>query len=119
MQHEMQHEFYIFFTPLNKNLIATDGLKFQFATDGEGKYGYLGADGSLIPFSSNYTIIFILEIERLNGLNSSLSKKQETYHIYVNNGAVTTDFEEIGAYNSDGAKGWTYVRLVSISISDN
>lgn len=31
--------------------LNADGLQFQFATDGEGNYGYLGADGSLIPFS--------------------------------------------------------------------
>lgn len=37
---------------LNNNLTATDNLKFQFATDGEGNYGFLGADGSLIPFKS-------------------------------------------------------------------
>ena len=36
----------------NKNLVANDGLKFQFATDGEGRYGYLGADDSFIPFRS-------------------------------------------------------------------
>ena len=39
-------------TTLNNNLTATDNLKFQFATDGEGNYGFLGADGSLIPFKS-------------------------------------------------------------------
>lgn len=33
----------------NSNLTAGE-LQFQFATDGEGNYGYLGADGSLIPF---------------------------------------------------------------------
>lgn len=79
----------------------------------------IGGADTVFPFSKNYTITFILEIERLNGLNASLSKKQETYHMYVNNGVVTTDFEETGSYNSDGAKGWTYVRLVSISIAEN
>ena len=37
---------------VNKNLTASDNLKFQFATDGEGNYGYLGADDSFIPFKS-------------------------------------------------------------------
>ena len=35
---------------VNTNLTA-DGLQFNFATDGEGNYGFLGADGSLIPFT--------------------------------------------------------------------
>lgn len=29
-------------------------MKFQFATDGEGNYGYLGADDSFVPFRSRY-----------------------------------------------------------------
>ena len=37
---------------LNSSLVANDNLKFQFATDGEGNYGYLGADDSFIPFKS-------------------------------------------------------------------
>lgn len=37
---------------LNDSLVAEDNLKFQFATDGEGNYGYLGADDSFIPFKS-------------------------------------------------------------------
>lgn len=37
---------------LNSNLVATDGLNFRFATDGEGNYGYLGADDSFVPFKS-------------------------------------------------------------------
>ena len=42
---------------LNASLTASDSLKFQFATDGEGNYGYLGADGSLIPFKGNAAAI--------------------------------------------------------------
>ena len=37
---------------LNSSLTAEDSLKFRFATDGEGNYGYLGADDSFIPFKS-------------------------------------------------------------------
>ena len=37
---------------LNESLTANDGLQFKFATDGEGNYGYLGADDSFVPFSS-------------------------------------------------------------------
>ena len=35
---------------VNSNLTASDDLKFRFATDGEGNYGFLGADDSFIPF---------------------------------------------------------------------
>lgn len=37
----------------NKNLTASDNLKFRFATDGEGNYGYLKADDSFVPFKSD------------------------------------------------------------------
>ena len=36
---------------LNNNLTADD-LQFKFGKDGDGNYGYYGADGSLIPFNS-------------------------------------------------------------------
>jgi hypothetical protein len=42
------------FGEINKSLTASDNLKFRFATDGEGNYGYLGADDSFIPFNSSY-----------------------------------------------------------------
>lgn len=41
---------------LNSKLQAEDKLSFQFATDGEGNYGYLGADDSFIPFRGSMTI---------------------------------------------------------------
>lgn len=37
------------FDKVDTNLTA-DGLQFKFRKDGEGNYGFLGADGSLIPF---------------------------------------------------------------------
>lgn len=37
---------------LNDSLTASDSLKFQFATDGEGNYGYLKCDDTFVPFSS-------------------------------------------------------------------
>lgn len=42
---------------LNSSLTANDNLKFQFATDGEGNYGYLGADDSFIPFKKSATLV--------------------------------------------------------------
>jgi hypothetical protein len=38
---------------VNSDLVASDGLKFKFSTDGEGNYGYLGADDSFIPFKGS------------------------------------------------------------------
>ena len=37
---------------INENLTASDNLQFKFGKDGDGNYGYYGADGSLIPFKS-------------------------------------------------------------------
>lgn len=37
----------------NESLTASDNLKFRFATDGEGNYGYLGADDSFVPFKKS------------------------------------------------------------------
>ena len=43
---------------VNDSLTAENSLKFQFATDGEGNYGYLGADDSFIPFKSGAKSMF-------------------------------------------------------------
>lgn len=32
----------------------------RFGTDGEGNYGYFGADGSLIPFSNSYQLFCVI-----------------------------------------------------------
>ena len=37
---------------LNESLTASDNLQFKFGKDGDGNYGYYGADGSLVPFSN-------------------------------------------------------------------
>ena len=37
------------------SLTASDNLKFQFATDGEGNYGYLKGDDTFVPFKSDET----------------------------------------------------------------
>lgn len=54
-----------------QSLVAEDSLKFQFSTDGEGNYGYLGADGSFIPFSDG------LKTETFTGLSSN--DKEQTF----------------------------------------
>ena len=47
------------FSEQNKNLTASDNLKFRFATDGEGNYGYLAADDSFVPFKSNLVLEYV------------------------------------------------------------
>jgi len=37
---------------INGDLTASDNHKFEFMTDGDGNYGYRGADDSFVPFSS-------------------------------------------------------------------
>ena len=37
---------------IKDDLTASDGLGFEFMTDGDGNYGYRGADDSFVPFSS-------------------------------------------------------------------
>lgn len=37
---------------IKSDLTASDGLGFEFMTDGDGNYGYRGADDSFVPFSS-------------------------------------------------------------------
>lgn len=54
---------------LNSSLTASDNLKFRFATDGEGNYGYLRADDSFVPFKSGGEIIKIAS--GLSGANSN------------------------------------------------
>ena len=39
-------------TELDDSLTASDNHKFEFMTDGDGNYGYRGADDSFVPFSS-------------------------------------------------------------------
>ena len=113
---------FIFYSSLTK-LNKTMG-NCTFSVQSDGAYVTYVPTGGADPVSKklgsgNYTITFTLEIDLLNGLNQTISKREETYHMYVNEGNVTTDFEEIGTYRSTAGQGWTYVRLVSISISDN
>ncbi len=76
---------------VNESLVAEDNLKFQFATDGEGNYGYLGADDSFIPFKSNaYNLLeFILKKED-ESLSYSVEEKG-LYMVLVCGGIYSTD----------------------------
>ena len=57
---------------VNASLTA-DTLKFQFATDGEGNYGDLGADGSLIPFNNNINEIYYSKNNKTNILTDTIA----------------------------------------------
>ena len=54
------------------NFTASDGLQFKFGKDGDGNYGYYGADGSLIPFSNLQcmTQMFDAVMSKTNGTYS-------------------------------------------------
>ena len=58
---------------LNENLTAEDNLQFKFGKDGDGNYGYYGADGSLIPFRSGLGTATILKTGSGN-LNYTIEK---------------------------------------------
>ncbi len=84
----------------NKNLTASDNLKFQFATDGEGNYGYLGADDSFIPFKSGCTLLKTIKqggtyttnkdcIIVACGAGSSSSNASERSAVTTNGGTLT------------------------------
>ena len=59
-QHLAKHDDDI--TEINNNLTASDNFKFRFSTDGEGNYGYLGADDSFIPFKIGEQIALTLTV---------------------------------------------------------
>lgn len=59
---------------INESLTASDGLDFNFSTDGEGNYGYLKGDGTFVPFSSGAKII------KLANAGSSFSIKVANYY---------------------------------------
>jgi hypothetical protein len=57
---------------LNNDLTASDNLKFEFMTDGDGNYGYRGADDSFIPFSS---AVVKLVRNNINSANTQIDVK--------------------------------------------
>ena len=68
---------------LGNNLTASDNLKFRFSTDGEGNYGYLGADDSFIPFKSDYS-----------------KWKLDMIHGWTTTETTNKDYEIVFVYNS-------------------
>ena len=54
---------------INNSLTASDNSQFQFVTDGEGNYGYLGADDSFIPFSKMQIIDGYFYVGTTYGVN--------------------------------------------------
>lgn len=74
------------------NFTASDGLQFKFGKDGDGNYGYYGADGSLIPFKKMVTQSVVITRTTL-----SMSTRQ----LYSTAGDIT---------NFTGNIGWTGAR---------
>lgn len=71
---------------INENLTTSDNLKFRFATDGEGNYGYLKADDSFVPFKSGAKYIGVFS-------STFVSWNSETIDIssYANYNNLTID----------------------------
>ena len=75
-------------TPIN-DLTASDNLEFKFASDGEGNHGYLGADGSFIPFKSGSGYpVYINEICNKNyqALGCDFIAPADTYFYILHKG---------------------------------
>ena len=69
------------------DLTASDGLGFEFMTDGDGNYGYRGADDSFVPFShggANKTI-------------SGIGISQRHMIVCVNDGVATINTTSAGS----------------------
>lgn len=84
-------------TELNSSLTASDNLKFRFATDGAGNYGYLKADDSFVPFSGGVKGFAIL------GYSSGVSKfldSDGTYHSEVGiGGNVQSNIDVVNSWD--------------------
>lgn len=95
---------------IDSKLIASDGFNFRFATNGEGKYGYLGADDSFIPFSKGGTVIASKYYSPVGIVDDTYTIEEDGYlwvtannvntiyhlNIYLN-GVATSDY---GTYTS-------------------
>lgn len=64
------------FNHVTDSLTASDSLKFQFATDGEGNYGFLKGDDTFVPFKS-YTLITSVPLTMSNANSAGWYKKVE------------------------------------------
>lgn len=105
---------------LFSNLQAED-LTFKFGKDGDGNYGYYGADGSLIPFkktvvpnivsgaSNTSSVTYTPDWENFNRIHVAYTC--ENYYCFCSfdeNGSVTGHYSRWGSYpvsfknNSDG-----------------
>lgn len=79
---------------LNTNLTAGN-LKFQFATDGEGNYGYLGADGSFIPFKKGAANPQVIESRFIARVWNTL-RTDNVLNIPSNSSGVTYTIQNSG-----------------------
>ena len=73
---------------LNENLTAEDNLQFKFGKDGDGNYGYYGADGSLIPFKSDKEYVYVNYLLKDVGQLSGTQNYDMKY-------TFTSDYDEV------------------------
>lgn len=89
---------------LNSSLTANDNLTFNFSTDGEGNYGYLGADGSFIPFKGTPKEIYIVA-SKTNVIGEGYILKQDGTSISA---IYTSPYSVYGDYLQSGDGSSTY-----------
>lgn len=84
------------------DLTASDGLGFEFMTDGDGNYGYRGADDSFVPFShgggGSYTKRVLITGVKYGNDWSTLSSTDlvnGTYYNGTDTTAIPSDFSDL------------------------
>ena len=94
---------------MNDGLTASDNLKFRFSTDGEGNYGFLGADDCFIPFNANKCAFGLVTFSTTNSTSVSYGFKAKYLCVTFSKAENTHNY---GAtyYNSDidTSKVWMY-----------
>lgn len=105
---------------VNDSLTASDSLKFQFATDGEGNYGYLGADGSLVPFKGdrNWKCVLRVTAVAYRETSQEMMTVTDTITITHSNGSTTAKKAgSQGSVNSGSSFANAVIKITSVSVS--
>lgn len=82
------------------NNLTAGSLPFRFATDGEGNYGYLGADDSFIPFKKGNSLGSANLVKTLYAVNGSVSYTVQEDGDYLISAAAVNWESSSGSYTS-------------------
>jgi hypothetical protein len=88
---------------LSDSLTASDNLKFQFATDGEGNYGYLKGDDTFVPFKGSLELISTKQDVKTHPTGAVLTATVSYTHTCVKSGSaivILHGSNESGNYGS-------------------